>query len=74
MRTLINRLVATFVYNAGAILPAASILGRPIHVNLSAFVEGSRWEDEDDDGKPVYESEIRDVEIRIKNPVQVTSE
>lgn len=48
--------------------------GRPIHVNVSAFVEGSRWEEEDDDGKPVYESEISDVEIRIKNPVQVTSE
>lgn len=27
MRTLVTRLTATFIYNAGAILPASSILG-----------------------------------------------
>ena len=45
MRTLLNRLVATFVYNAGAILPAASILGgwpvwkAAILAGVSAMVE-----------------------------------
>jgi hypothetical protein len=45
MRTLFHRLVATFVYNAGAILPAASILGgwpvwkAAILAGVSAMVE-----------------------------------
>lgn len=45
MRTLIYRLVATFVYDAGAILPAASILGgwpvwkAAILAGVSAMVE-----------------------------------
>jgi len=47
--------------------------GRPIHANVSAYIEGM-WDVYDDEGETVYEADIRDVEIRIKNPVQVTSE
>lgn len=45
--------------------------GRPIHLNVSAFIEGSWDEDEDDNGKTIYVASIDSAEIRIKNPAEV---
>lgn len=46
--------------------------GRPIHLNVSAFVEGS-W-DEDESGKLIHEASIDSVEIRIKNPAEIETD
>ena len=61
-----------FTQLSQAVLQADANLTGPLAVDVKAIVEGTWSEDEDEDGKPIWVSQVDSLIIQIKLPIEVT--